>query len=135
VDNSYKWAGGGYLSTAEDIVQFGSSLLHPGVLTEQSLQTMFTSQKTTSGKETGYGIGWQIGQSHSHKRMYSHAGVSVGGHCLLIIYPDSHVVACLLTNVSQSKFKDEELQAIAERFEPAANQSLSQAGRTLVGGN
>ncbi len=27
VDNSYKWAGGGYLSTVEDLVSFGNALL------------------------------------------------------------------------------------------------------------
>ena len=45
VDNSYKWAGGGFLSTAEDLVRFGSALLQPGILNAQSLKTMFTSQK------------------------------------------------------------------------------------------
>ena len=28
VDNSYKWAGGGFMSTAEDLVQFGNSMLY-----------------------------------------------------------------------------------------------------------
>src|SRR3989440_9427108 len=32
VDNSYKWAGGGFVSTAEDLVKFGSALLAPGSL-------------------------------------------------------------------------------------------------------
>src|SRR6266704_3272008 len=32
VDNSYKWAGGGFVSTAEDLVKFGSALLEPGFL-------------------------------------------------------------------------------------------------------
>src|SRR6266704_6584068 len=31
VDNSYKWAGGGFVSTAEDLVKFGSALLEPGL--------------------------------------------------------------------------------------------------------
>jgi len=29
VDNSYKWAGGGFLSTAEDLVRFGSAMMQP----------------------------------------------------------------------------------------------------------
>lgn len=28
VDNSYKWAGGGFLSTVKDLIQFGNSLLY-----------------------------------------------------------------------------------------------------------
>jgi serine beta-lactamase-like protein LACTB, mitochondrial len=31
-DLSYKWAGGGFLSTVEYIVRFGSALLKPGFL-------------------------------------------------------------------------------------------------------
>ena len=50
MDNSYKWAGGGYLSTAEDLVRFGSDILQPGILKEQSLRTLFTRQKTNNGE-------------------------------------------------------------------------------------
>src|SRR2546422_4673155 len=32
VDNSYKWAGGGVVSTAQDLGKFGSALLDPGLL-------------------------------------------------------------------------------------------------------
>jgi serine beta-lactamase-like protein LACTB, mitochondrial len=53
VDNSYKWAGGGFLSSAEDLARFGSALLQPGFLKPESLRLLFTSQKTSDGKETG----------------------------------------------------------------------------------
>src|SRR6059036_1750438 len=49
VDNSYKWAGGGFLSTAEDLVRFGSALLEPGFLKAATLELLFTPQHTTSG--------------------------------------------------------------------------------------
>lgn len=91
VDNSYKWAGGGFLSTPEDLVRFGSALLRPGFLTADSLKLLFRSQKVSDGKETGYGMGWSIRKSESGQRIYDHAGGSVGGTCELIIYPDSHV--------------------------------------------
>jgi hypothetical protein len=45
VDNSYKWAGGGFLSTAEELLRFGSALLQAGILNAPSLKTMFASQK------------------------------------------------------------------------------------------
>jgi serine beta-lactamase-like protein LACTB, mitochondrial len=116
VDNSYKWAGGGFLSTPEDLVRFGSALLHPGVLTQDSLRLLFTSQKTVSGEETGYGIGWFIGKSRSGQRIYQHAGGSIGGTSQLIIYPDSRVVVALVTNLSESLWKIEDVEAIAEPF-------------------
>jgi serine beta-lactamase-like protein LACTB, mitochondrial len=117
VDNSYKWAGGGFLSTAEDLVRFGSALLQPGILNAQSLKTMFTSQRTSAGEETGYGIGWGIGKTPSGKRFYAHSGGSVGGTSQLIVYPDSHVVVALVTNLSDGTWKTEEVKAVAEAFE------------------
>lgn len=117
VDNSYKWAGGGFLSTAEDLVRFGSALLQPGFLKESSLQLLFTSQKTNSGEETGYGMGWAVHKSKSGQKIYEHAGGSVGGSCQLILYPDSQVVVVLVTNLGGAPWKIEDVEAIAEPFE------------------
>lgn len=117
VDNSYKWAGGGFLSTAPDLVHFGSALLHPGFLKDESLKLLFTSQKTISGKETGYGMGWFIGKSANGERIYQHSGGSVGGTSQLILYPDSHVVVALVTNLSEGLWKIEDVESIAESFE------------------
>jgi serine beta-lactamase-like protein LACTB, mitochondrial len=119
VDNSYKWAGGGFLSTAEDLVRFGSALLQPGFLKAESLKTMFTSQKTSSGEETGYGIGWGSGKSPSSKKFHAHSGGAVGGTSQLIVYPESRIVIALVTNYSDSQWKAEEVEAVAEKFEGA----------------
>jgi serine beta-lactamase-like protein LACTB, mitochondrial len=116
VDNSYKWAGGGFLSTPEDLVRFASALLHPGFLTEDSLNQLFTSQKTNAGVETGYGIGWFIHKSQSGRRIYEHSGGSVGGTSQLIIYPDSRVVVALTTNLSDAPWKLGDVASIAEPF-------------------
>ncbi|MGH9736519.1 MAG: serine hydrolase domain-containing protein [Candidatus Acidiferrales bacterium] len=116
VDNSYKWAGGGFLSTSEDLVRFGSALLRPGFLPQSSLRLLFTSQKTTSGQQTGYGMGWFIQKSQSGQRIYQHSGGSVGGTSQLIIYPDTGVVVALLTNLSQGLWKLQDVEAVAEPF-------------------
>jgi CubicO group peptidase (beta-lactamase class C family) len=116
VDNSYKWAGGGFLSTPEDVVRFGSALLHPGFLTAESLSLLFSSQKTSAGQETGYGVGWGISKSQSGRRIYQHSGGSVGGSCQLIIYPQTRVVAALLTNLGEAPWKIEDVESIAEPF-------------------
>jgi serine beta-lactamase-like protein LACTB len=116
VDNSYKWAGGGFLSTAEDLVQFGSALLRPGFLKQESLKQLFTSQKTTAGEATGYGIGWGVGKTGSGKIVYEHAGGAVGGTSQLIVYPESGVVIAMINNLSGAPWKREEVEAVAEKF-------------------
>jgi len=118
VDNSYKWAGGGFLSTAEDLARFGSALLQPGFLKPESLRLLFTSQKTADGKETGYGIGWFVGKSKSGQRIYEHAGGAAGGSSQLIVYPDSHVVVAMICNFEgDDGWKREDIEAIGEGFE------------------
>jgi CubicO group peptidase (beta-lactamase class C family) len=117
VDSSYKWAGGGFLSTPEDLVRFGSLLLHPGFLSENALHMLFTSQKTSAGQETGYGMGFFIRKSESGQRVYEHAGGSIGASCQLIVYPDSHVVIAMLTNGGLPiAWKASDVESIAEPF-------------------
>jgi len=116
VDNSYKWAGGGFLSTAEDLVGFGSSLLQPGFLKAETLKIMFTPQKTAAGEAIEYGIGWFIHKSQSGKLVYEHSGGSVGGSSQLMLYPETRVVIALVTNLSDAHWKREEMEAVAEKF-------------------
>lgn len=117
VDNSYKWAGGGFLSTSEDLVRFGSMLLEPGFLKAESLKLLFTSQKTKSGEETGYGMGWGIAKSPSGRVVYEHSGGSIGGSSQLMVYPETRVVVALVTNLTSREWKAAEVEEVAEKFE------------------
>ena len=117
VDNSYKWAGGGFLSTSEDLVRFGSMLLQPGFLKADSLKLLFTPQKTKSGEETGYGMGWGITKSPSGRVVYEHSGGSIGGSSQLMVYPETHVVVALVTNLTSREWNAAEVEAVAEMFE------------------
>src|SRR5215470_17178777 len=117
VDNSYKWAGGGFISTSEDLARFGSALFQPGYLKAESLALLFTPQKAKDGKETGYGMGWFIGKSKSGKRIFEHSGGSVGGTSDLVLYPDTHLVVACVCNYDGESWKGEEVQALGEAFE------------------
>jgi serine beta-lactamase-like protein LACTB, mitochondrial len=97
-DNSYKWAGGGFLSTTEDLARMGQLLLDGGVLRPQIRQLLWTSQRTTDGKETGYGMGWFTDHDAAGRRRIFHSGGSVGGTAYLLIYPDEKLVLALLVN-------------------------------------
>jgi len=102
VDNSYKWAGGGFISTPEDLVRLGSALLQPGFLNEDSRTLLFTSQRTADGKETGYGVGWRVGADSLLGRTISHGGGSVGANAFLIMYPDRSIVVAMLANTNSN---------------------------------
>jgi CubicO group peptidase (beta-lactamase class C family) len=118
VDNSYKWAGGGYLSTPEDLVRFGSALLHPGFLKKESLALLFTPQKTSDGKPTTYGIGWNIGKDAHDHRILMHTGGSIGGTSVLLLHPETRTVVALVCNHTTMPFAKKDWESIAELFGP-----------------
>lgn len=102
VDNSYKWAGGGFLSTAEDLVQFGSAMLRPGFVQATTLDLLFTSQQTRDGQPVGYGIGWFLTSDSLGHRLAFHGGGSVGGTTAFGIDRDSRVVIAITSNLSDA---------------------------------
>ena len=113
-DNSYKWAGGGFLSTTEDLAHFGDDLLHDRLLKPETVRLLWTSQTTRDGKATGYGIGWFTETDKAGRRRISHSGGSVGGTAFLVIYPDQDLVVAVLVN-SDSTFAGA-TPTIAEMF-------------------
>jgi serine beta-lactamase-like protein LACTB len=119
VDNSYKWAGGGFLSTAEDLVRFGSAFLGPGLLRPATLALLFTSQRTSDGTPVNYGIGWFLAtDSLGHRRAF-HGGGSVGGTTAFGIDRDSHVVFALTANLTDAPL--DPARAIPDLFDRAAS--------------
>ncbi len=102
VDNSYKWAGGGFLSTAEDLERFGSALLEPGFLQGATLDLLFTSQQTYTGEATGYGIGWLVSTDSLGHRWAYHGGSAVGGSAILGVDRESRMVVAIVANLSDA---------------------------------
>jgi CubicO group peptidase (beta-lactamase class C family) len=116
VDNSYKWASGGFLSTPEDMVRFGSAHLHPGFLTRSSLDALFTSQKTSDGKETHYGIGWEVKKDQEGHLLWYHTGGSVGGTSMLLIEPEFRMVLAITANCTDAPLLKSNPAAIIHAF-------------------
>ncbi|MGA2243853.1 MAG: serine hydrolase domain-containing protein [Verrucomicrobiota bacterium] len=93
---SFVWPAGGFLSTPEDLVRFGSAHLRPGFLKAESLRFLFTSQKTNEGKATGYGVGWL-----TNPAAWYHGGDSLGGTAVLTLLPAVCMVVALASNAGQ----------------------------------
>jgi serine beta-lactamase-like protein LACTB len=116
VDQSNKWAGGGYLSTAEDLARFGTALLRPGFLSSESLSLLFQSRAVPTGEKTGYGMGWFVAtDSASHKVAY-HAGTSVGGTAMLSLHLEDQLVLSILVNTSASRMVNQLSEQIVHLF-------------------
>jgi CubicO group peptidase (beta-lactamase class C family) len=115
VDNSYKWAGGGYLSTASDLVRFGDAMLRRALLDPETVELLFTPLETTDGESTGYGLGWEVGTDDEGRRTVGHSGGSVGGSTQFVLYPDQHVVVALISNLGGVDYDGVE-ERIADAF-------------------
>ena len=100
VNNSYKWAGGGFLSTTGDVLRFANAHLDDGFLSKPSRELLFTEQQTRDGEGVGYGFGWFIRTREDGRRLLSHSGGSVGGTSLMVVQPDTRVVVVGLINLT-----------------------------------
>lgn len=106
VNNYFKLAGGGYLSTSDDIANFGQAILDEKVLDRETLMPFFTSQ-TVNDKKTYYGIGWQVSEDKNGRPFYGHIGNGVGGYSNFFVYPDEQMVFAILTNCTNPKIQAE----------------------------
>ncbi len=119
VDNSNKWAGGGYLSTARDMVVYGSSYMDGTLLDPATVDLLWTPQRTTAGESTGYGIGWSSADVDGVRNVW-HTGGAMGGSTILLLLPDEGVAVAILTNL-QSVRHVETARSIARAFAAASH--------------
>lgn len=111
VDNFYKLAGGGYLSTSEDIAKLGQAYLDGKILSEKVLSSFLTSQMV-NGNKTYYGLGWQVSEDKKGRSYYGHVGNGVGGYSNFFVYPEQQMVFSILLNCTDPKVQEELDEAI-----------------------
>lgn len=119
VDNSYKWAGGGFLSTPTDLVRFGFSLLDDSLLTASTRQLLWSPVHLASGEPTGRGLDWALGTDAHGRATVGHNGGSVGGTTVFVIYPDQRMVIAVTTNLGEADELDFLTANLADLFAPA----------------
>jgi len=106
VDNSYKWAGGGFISTAEDLLWFGKSILGNELYSETTQALFVTPFTLNDGKKTNYGLGWALGEDSKERKWVGHSGGSVGGSTMFAIYPEHDLVVVTVVNLSRARTND-----------------------------
>ena len=117
VDNSYKWAGGGLVSTAGDLVRFGDAMLYSfqrrrddvtslaGYLQRDTVRQLWAPVSGTrcswDASASAYGLGWGVMRdvaTYDRRRSFyvSHTGGAIGASSVLLVRPapdDEHASA------------------------------------------
>jgi serine beta-lactamase-like protein LACTB, mitochondrial len=96
-DISYKWAGGGMVSTSPDLCRFGTALLTGKLMTPATLEKMWTVQKLNDGNALRQSLGWAA-DSYQGKPVAMHGGSQPMSKTFLMIIPSDHLVMAVLTN-------------------------------------
>jgi len=103
-DTSYKIPGGGWVTTAEDVVRLARALMRGKVLKEETRDLMWTPQRLKNGTETGYSLGWVIGDEHG-VRVIEHSGGQQGSNTHIMFSPEKNLAVAVLTNLEDGGAK------------------------------
>lgn len=97
-DMSNKIPGGGLRGTAEDLVEFAVHVNGGTLLRPETVEQMYTRQKTRTGAPTPFGLGWQLWDADG-VRWVGHVGSQPGAQSILLILPKEGFAVALLANL------------------------------------
>jgi serine beta-lactamase-like protein LACTB len=95
MDSSYKIPGGGYLTTAEDLVRFAQALLD-GKLVKPATLTQMWTPLAVSGTNS-YGLGFRILEGG---KFVTHTGGQAGTTTVLLIVPAQRFSIAIMANMN-----------------------------------
>jgi len=101
MDSSYKIPGGGYVTSAEDLVRFAQALLDGKLIKPGTLGQMWTA--TAASGRNGYGLGFELPEGG---RFAMHTGSQSGTSTELFIIPETHAAIAVLANLEHAQLRD-----------------------------
>lgn len=138
-DPSYKWAGGGLISTPTDLVRLAAGYTN-GFLKPETVAMMFRSQHLRDGSETGVGIAWRNSFDAYGNPVIEHAGSMEGTRSAIVMYPKARLAVSIMANTEWSSLIEETAQIMALPFLSNPSPTKQPAGTadvtvTIVKGN
>jgi D-alanyl-D-alanine carboxypeptidase len=97
VDEGWAPGAGTVVSTLGDIIKWDHALLRGRVVSLQSVRLMRDAGSTTSGKSTGYGMGWYVDTEKDHLRIW-HNGGTFGSSAMNATFPNDNETIVVLDN-------------------------------------
>ncbi len=115
VDLSYKWAGGGYLSTTSDMIKIIDQL--DDLISEESIEQLWTPAPLRNGEMNpqSYTMGWRKKTTDSGEEIIHHGGLSPGGRAFVATLLKEDMTVVLLAN-STVQFDLKEALSIVDFF-------------------
>jgi serine beta-lactamase-like protein LACTB len=125
-DTSYKYAGGGIISSSEDMVKLALALNDGILLKPETLVKMYTpyfeknEKALHPSKSSGLipqwqGLIWFVGKDQAGRIWYGHSGTVKGTRCFLMNYPKEGLVIAIQANIGSIKI-DEYAQLLAHLY-------------------
>ncbi|WP_432412473.1 serine hydrolase domain-containing protein [Rasiella sp. SM2506] len=110
VNNSVKWAGGGFVSTTNDLIKLGNAVLNYSIVDSLTSTKLFEPVKLNSGKinNENYGMGWRndtyktIRKDGRDVNVIHHGGVAMGSTAMLILLPEYNITVAVTMNRNAS---------------------------------
>ena len=115
---SYKWGGGGMLSNALDLVEFGEAHLSAGFFSKATLDSIFTPITKIPGgiDPIEIGMAWRISKDSNGDMIYHHAGNMNGARSVVLVSPNDGTVVAIMSNNRQLDFIENFALSLRDHF-------------------
>lgn len=117
MDSSYKIPGGGYVTSAEDLVRFALALMNGKLVKPKTVAEMWTASSVSG--QPGYGLGFMLSDGG---KFVTHTGGQAGTSTQLIMIPEQHFALAVLANMDGVRLKDLVYAIMRQTGEPAPAQ-------------
>jgi CubicO group peptidase (beta-lactamase class C family) len=106
-----------FLSTPSDLVRFAMAINSGKLLKPATVRLLQTSQRLTSGQETGYGLGWDletvaVAGQNAHRRSRRRSAGRDGR--VLLTFPEQGLAIALTSNTSYAEVPVENRAGVRE---------------------
>jgi len=115
---------GGIYSSVSDLAKWDAALTGVRIASQAMLQQAFVPGKLNNGRDTKYGLGWQL-NTYRGVKCVSHSGTTIGFRNFIARFPEKRFTVIVLTNRSMpipSKVLDEILDVFQIASEPPGKQ-------------
>lgn len=98
-DLSLKVAGGGLISTSEDLLLFVKALLEEKLISKATLEMMTSPTILKTSQRINYGFGFSLADPSDSLKWFGHEGRGTGFSSGMMIIPDEDLAAVYLINI------------------------------------